>query len=111
MFYMNHKYTLKKNHEIKQLVNKPTRSVGSKYYVVYSQDSKSTKVAISVSKKFGTAVFRNYQKRMTREILRRNFDLLREKKILVVVKVPSVGLSFDMKEKELKRLLQSIERI
>ncbi len=110
MFYMNHKYTLKKNHEIKKLVEKPNKSVGSKYYVVYYQDSESTKVAISVSKKLGTAVFRNYQKRITREILRRNFELLRDKNILVVAKVPSVGISFVEKEKELVRLLQKIER-
>ena len=110
MFYMNHKYTLKKNHEIKKLVDKPTKSVGSKYYVVYYQDSESTKVAISVSKKLGTAVFRNYQKRIIREILRRNFELLREKKMLVVAKVPSVGLSYNDKNLELTRLLQKIER-
>ena len=107
---MNHKYTLKKNHEIKNLVDKPTKSVGSKYYVVYYQDSESTKVAISVSKKLGTAVFRNYQKRIIREILRRNFELLREKKMLVVAKVPSVGLSYNDKNLELTRLLQKIER-
>ena len=84
---MNHKYTLKKNHEIKKLVEKPYQSVGNKYFVVYYQDSESTKIAVSVSKKLGTAVFRNYQKRIVREILRRNFDLLRDKKSLLVVKV------------------------
>ena len=107
---MNHKYTLKKNHEIKKLVDKPNKSVGNKYYAVYYKDSESTKVAISVSKKLGTAVFRNYQKRITREILRRNFDLLRDKELLVVVKTNSVALSFDNKEKEIVRLLKSIER-
>ena len=107
---MNHKYTLKKNHEIKKLVEKPSKSVGSKYYVVYYQDSESTKVAISVSKKLGTAVFRNYQKRITKEILRRNFELLRDKKLLVVVKTNSVALSFDAREKEIVKLLNSIER-
>lgn len=107
---MNHKYTLKKNHEIKKLVSKPTKSVGNKYYAVYYQDSKSTKVAISVSKKLGTAVFRNYQKRVTREILRRNFELLRDKNLLVVVKTNSVALSFEAKEKEIVRLLNMTER-
>lgn len=107
---MNHKYTLKKNHEIKKLVDKPNKSVGSKYYTVYYQDSKSTKVAIAVSKKIGTAVFRNYQKRITREILRRNLLLLKDKKMLVVVKINSVALSYDDKSKELFRLLKQIER-
>ena len=111
MFYMNHKYTLKKNHEIKKLVDKPNKSVGSKYYVVYYQDSESTKIAVSVSKKLGKAVFRNYQKRLAREILRRNFDLLRNKKLLLVVKVNSIALSFNEKEKEIIRLLKLIERI
>ena len=55
-------------------------------------------------------MFRNYQKRITREILRRNFELLRDKNILVVAKVPSVGISFTEKEKEIVRLLQKIER-
>lgn len=108
---MNHKYTLKKNHEIRKLVAKPTKSVGNKYYAVYYEDSESTKVAISVSKKLGTAVFRNYQKRVTKEILRQNFDLLREKKLLVVVKTNSVALSFADKQKEIIKLLKSIERI
>ena len=107
---MNHKYTLKRSHEIRRLVDKPNKSVGSKYYTVYYQDSKSTKVAVSVSKKLGTAVFRNYQKRITREILRRNFELLRDKKMLVVVKTNSVALSFEAKEKEISRLLNMIER-
>ena len=107
---MNHKYTLKKNHEIKKLVAKLNKSVGNKYYAVYYQDSESTKVAISVSKKLGTAVFRNYQKRITKEILRRNFELLREKKLLVVVKINRVALSFDAKEKEIVKLLNNIER-
>ena len=111
MFIMNHKYTLKKNHEIKKLVEKPHQSVGNKYFVVYYQDSESTKIAVSVSKKLGTAVFRNYQKRIVREILRRNFELLRDKKILLVVKVNSVALSFVDKEKEIVKLLKSIERI
>ena len=107
---MNHKYTLKKNHEIKKLVDKPNKSVGSKHYTVYYQDSKSTKVAIAVSKKLGTAVFRNYQKRITREILRRYLFLLKDMKMLVVVKTNSVALSYEEKSKEMFRLLKQIER-
>ena len=107
---MNHNYSLKKNHEIKKVFDKPSKSVGNKYYTIYCQESESTKVAIAVSKRLGTAVFRNYQKRVTREILRRNFELLRNKKILLVVKVNSVALPFEKKDQEITRLLKQIER-
>ena len=109
-FLMNHKYTLKKNHEIKRVFEKPSKSVGNKYYAMYCQESESTKVAIAVSKKLGTAVFRNHQKRVTREILRSKLELLRNKKILLVVKVNSVALSFEQKDQEITRLLKQIER-
>ena len=111
MFVMNHKYTLKKNHEIKKLIDKPNKSVGNRYYAIYFQHNKSTKVAISVSKKLGTAVFRNYQKRIIREILRRNFMLIKDKNLLIIARVNSVALSFEEKEKELIKLLKAIERM
>lgn len=106
---MNHNYTLKKNQEIEKIV-KLHQSVGNKYYAIYYKTSNETKVAISVSKKLGTAVFRNYQKRVMREILRMNFDLLKNKEILIVVKVNSVALSFEQRNKEITKLLELINR-
>lgn len=106
---MNHSYTLKRNQEIENIV-KLHQSVGNKYYAIYYKTSNETKVAISVSKKLGTAVFRNYQKRVMREILRMNFELLKDKELLIVVKVNSVALSYDMKTKEIVKLLQFINK-
>ena len=106
---MNHKYSLKKNHEIQKLVSKPNKSVGSKYYVIYYQKAEGTKIAVSVSKKIGKAIFRNYQKRITREILRLHFNHLQNKEMLVVVKANSLALSFSEKEREIERLLKTIE--
>jgi ribonuclease P protein component len=68
---MNRKYSLKKNHDIKELLQKK-QSVGNKYYVIYYDyiERKTPLIALSVSRKVGNAVERNYEKRVVREIIR-----------------------------------------
>ena len=79
---MNRKYSLKQNEEIAKLVHFSKiqrKSVGNKYYTVYflNTEEEMPKVAISISKRFGMAVDRNYEKRVTREILKLNLPLLK----------------------------------
>ena len=92
---MNRQYSLKKNFEIEKLVKK-RMSVGNKYFAIYYQKNQSClQIAISVSKKNGNAVERNYQKRVIREIMRNNLEKLDGYRLLVVVKKDSRELSFE----------------
>lgn len=105
---MNKQISLKKNHEIQQLVSKK-RSVGNKFYAVYYELGDETKIAISISKKICKAHDRNYNKRVIREILRKNIELCEQIKFLIVIKEKSIALSFEEKEKEIKNLLKRIK--
>lgn len=105
---MNKEYVLKKNEEIKSLINKK-QSVGNRYYAIYYAISSDFRVAVSVSKKLGKAHDRNYYKRVTKEIVRKNLDIINNVELLIVVKKSSTDLSYQEKEKELKKLLYMIK--
>lgn len=108
---MNRKYSLKKNYEIEKLV-KAKKSVGNRYYAIYYQVTTEVepKIAFSVSKRFKTAVRRNYHKRVTKEIFRKNFIKLNNLKMLIVVKESVDKLTFQEKEGQLKFLINKILR-
>ena len=82
---MNKQYILKKNHDIDSLV-RLKQSVGNTYYAIYYRKSESLRVVVSVSKKLGKAVVRNYQKRVMKEILRNNIELIPSVDMLLVIK-------------------------
>lgn len=108
---MNRKYSLKKNYEIEKLI-KAKMSVGNRYYAIYYQltDETEPKIAFSVSKRFKTAVRRNYNKRVTKEIIRKYLDKLSNVKMLVVVKESVDKLTFQEKEGQLLFLINKILR-
>jgi len=83
---MNRKYSLKKNHDIKELLQKK-QSVGNKYYVIYYDyiEGKTPLIALSVSRKVGNAVERNYEKRVVREIIRPLLETIENYKMLSYV--------------------------
>ena len=74
---MNKKYILKKNYEIEKLVQRKN-SVGNKYYAAYFIKTKeqNPSIAFSISKKIGNAVVRNYEKRVVKEIIRKEINKL-----------------------------------
>jgi ribonuclease P protein component len=107
---MNRKYSLKKNHEIEALV-KSKQSVGNKHYAIYYRKDptiQTPKIAISASKKLGKAIIRNYEKRVTREIIRLNLEKFQGFVCLVVIKIPSQGLSFEEKKQQLEFLMHKM---
>lgn len=108
---MNRSYSLRKNFEIEKLV-KMKVSVGDKFFAIYyrKNENNETKIAISVSKKNGNAVERNYQKRVVKEIVRKNFDDLIGYSLLIVVKQLSKSLTYKEKEDDLKKLFIRIRK-
>lgn len=102
---MNKQYILKKNHDIDSLV-KEKQSVGNTYFAIYYRKSESLQIVVSVSKKLGKAVVRNYQKRVMKEILRKNMELIPSVDMLVVVKFNSLNLTYQEKENEIIKLIK-----
>ncbi|HHU55992.1 MAG TPA: ribonuclease P protein component [Acholeplasmataceae bacterium] len=106
---MNRKYSLKKNHEIAALFKNKV-SVGNRYYVIYYKPNTLSipRIAISVSKKYGKAVTRNYEKRVTREILRNLIQTLPNYDFLVIIKKGVSTLKFSQKKDQLQYLINKI---
>jgi len=99
-----------KNHDIKRIVDL-RESLGNRNYVVYRKltTGEGFRAAVSVSKKFGSAVERNYARRCVREILRGEIVSLKGTRIVVVVKPPSKDLAFQEKKDQLLRLLRNVK--
>lgn len=104
---MNKAYIIKKNEDIKSLVSKKN-SVGSNYYAIYYKKANDFKMAVSISKKIGKAHIRNYNKRVTKEIIRKNIESLNNINLLIVIKKASLELKYNEKENEILRLLNKI---
>lgn len=108
---MNKDYRLKKSFDIEKLIKK-RQSVGNSYYAIYYNVSSTDlpKVAISVSKKLGNAVIRNKEKRIIREIVRNNLELVSNLELLIVQKKASLNLSYEQKTTELVKLFIKITK-
>lgn len=106
---MNRKYSLKKNQDIERLVHARI-SVGNRYYAIYYNKAKETKIAFSISKKCGKAVIRNYEKRVAREIARKNLESIEGLKLLLVIKASAVMLDYEEKKEKIEELFSKIRR-
>jgi len=106
---MQKQYRLKNSDEIGRIVSKRLSARG-KYYNVYFQYSDNFKIAFSASKKYGNAVERNNAKRKMREITRPYISLLKNVKVVVVIKKEAKSVSFcDLKsdlEKQISYILK-----
>lgn len=108
---MNKRFVLKSNEDISRLVH-AKRSVGNKYYVIYhsNNDETTPKIAVSISKHVGKAVVRNHEKRIVREILRKNHLVaLAHTKVLIVIKASALALDYNEKEKNINLLIGKIK--
>jgi len=98
-------YRIKKNSEIEALM-KHKQSVGNGFLILYYHDNEENdhfRFAISVPKKFGSAVMRNKVKRRIREIIR-PLDIRKQVDFFIVVKPKANTLEF----LELKEMLFKI---
>jgi ribonuclease P protein component len=102
-------YRLKKSYEIAKVIHQKM-SVGNRYYAIYYQknDLNLPKVAISVSKRFGDAVHRNYAKRVVREIIRPMLGKLTSISLVIIIKDESKKLGYNDKRKTLEKLINKI---
>lgn len=108
---MNRKYSLKKSYDIEKLI-RVKRSVGNKYYAIYYQitNDEQPKIAFSITKRLKTAVRRNYEKKVLKEIFRKNLEKFNNLKMLVVVKEAASYLTFSEKEVQVMYLINKILR-
>ncbi|NLD26363.1 MAG: ribonuclease P protein component [Acholeplasmataceae bacterium] len=103
---MNRKYSLKKNRDIEKLIQ-AKHSVGNKYYAIYYQ-SGDLKIAVSPSRKIKSAVARNYEKRVAKEILRPLLPNLSGITMLLIIKNTVQELSFIEKKDQIEFLIKKI---
>lgn len=105
---MKKHYMIKKRADIDEVFSYK-RSTGDQYFVVYQMPhtQRHFKFAISIGRKYGTAVARNLMKRRVRMIVAQYKDNIKTNvSFVVVVKVPSNELKFNEIEKQLLTLFQ-----
>jgi len=81
---MNKKYIIRKNEEIKKIINKKNKIV-NKYFIIYYSDNnfEFNRFCISISKKIGKAHDRNLIKRRIKDILMKN--IIKSNKDYVII--------------------------
>ncbi|MFA6627044.1 MAG: ribonuclease P protein component [Bacilli bacterium] len=106
---MNRKYSLKKTKDIDRVFHLK-KSVGSRYYAIYvgPGTTKLPQLAISISKRCGNAVVRNYEKRVVRELVRPYLEKLNHHHYLIIVKKSVIELLFTEKKVQMEKLLNKI---
>ena len=67
-------------------------------------------MAILIKKKLGKAIYRNYEKRVIREIFRCNKDLLNGYDLIIFVKQKVKNISFNEKKYEIESLFKNIAK-
>lgn len=107
---MNKDYIIKSNQEIENLVQKKN-TIASKYFILYYQHNETNhlRVCVSVSKKNGNAVMRNYQKRRIKEVLRIYKDIL-SFDILLVAKKSSMEIDFTELKKQIEYVIMKVNK-
>lgn len=98
-------YRLKGKSNFTLLLKKKKIFKGKKYIFFYYRNDKKfnkLKFAVSVSKKIGSAVIRNHEKRWVREIIRKNINMVKGGGLLLVVVKEKDGYYKDAEEEILK---------
>lgn len=105
---MKKEYRIKKNDEIAAVAMNKS-SVGNKHFIIYKKtnhEMEHFRYAVSVGKKFGSAVKRNQMKRRLRAIISEQSNRLTNKDILLVAKPTSNQLEYIEIKKQILYLLE-----
>lgn len=102
---------IKKNHEIASIVNL-RKKVASKNYVIYYQKNNlnKTRIAFSVSKKFGHAVERNKAKRISRNLFRKYINMYNNLDLVIIIRQNMKNVTFEVLENEVNFLFNLINK-
>ena len=101
---------IKKNEEIAKIVLSKQKVKSDYFFIYYQKNENITRVAVSVSKKIGNSVKRNHAKRIIREIIRPNLNIIIPLDLVVVVKRKLNDVEFIKLKDEMFHCLKLIER-
>lgn len=105
---------VKKNDDFNFIISKGQKK-STKNILMFYVDNKVLKydtnhIGFTVSKKNKTAVARNYNKRLLRELVNKNFDMLPKDKTLIFIgKFEMDKTKFEKLDVEMKRLLKGVK--
>ena len=105
---MKKRYRLKKSDEISILVQSRVRISSYLYNLYYSKNHQDFKIAVVCGKKCGSAVVRNYEKRVMRAIIRPKIKQLAGFHIVLVAKTTVVGKKFQEKQNDINYLIYKL---
>lgn len=105
--------TIKQKHYFEKIIKEGRKTVNS-YFVVYHLPSlffhdNTTRFGISVGKKIGNAVKRNYYKRCIRNFIRDNEINIEKKYIIVILRPKALKLDYHNLEREFISVLQGVK--
>ncbi len=104
---MKKQYSLKSKIQFNKVLNKGNK-ISTQYFLISYVDASQFKIGISVPKKLGNAVFRNYNKRVIKNIIPKLDIYNQNKEIVLVVRKKFTMLSIEDKEKIMKEQLNKI---
>lgn len=106
---MNKRYIIKKNEEIQKVIECNNKMI-SKCFVIYYNKNNYTynRYCVSVSKKIGHAVTRNYYKRRIKDILMKN-NINNSCDYVIILRNSILNVNYESTKKELFELLKGVK--
>ena len=100
---------LKKNHDIAEIVQKRQKFSRDNFIVYYQKtEAEISKIAFSVSKKYGNSVERNKAKRIARSICQKIIKEVKNYNFVIVIKLNSKNKEYIELEQELLFIFKMI---
>ncbi len=101
------KHIIHKSHEFSHIIHKG-QAVHGRFFKCYVISSDQPKAGFAVSKRFGSAVERNYLKRRMREVYRKNNRCCGNWHMIMMPKLSAGLASFQDLEKDFNQIIQRI---